>query len=168
MDIRVIVKKAALFLVLVGVGSNVSAFQISPADCGLTDEQLAKIPVENRSKIKMRREKLYDMVKGYEIEFQNNPAAMVIKCPHDGGTSEFDITRKNPKLIKSTDICKHEVIFKAKEGAVEMQIYKDDIPLLLADDYCSWRYGTQRIIRNVWEKYSILQRVQQKKSKPRA
>ena len=145
---------------------SVSAFQIEQEELEIRDKSvLENIPIEKREKAKEYLKKWNELLNGYDIEFELNGTVMVIKCPHDGGITEYAVRERTPVLIKSTDTCKHEVAFEIEERGIKF--YRDMVPYMLAEDYCGWRYHWKVAFGKTWEKHSVLKQVQQKKSKLR-
>ena len=76
---------------------------------------------------------------------------MTIKCPHDGGLSSFSVAGKQVSLIRTTDTCPHVPVVTSPA----LTIYKDDIPFLIADDYCGWKKGAKNsAFPETWERYA--------------
>jgi hypothetical protein len=91
------------------------------------------------------------LFKGYEIQFEYFKKVMTIKCPHDGGLSSFSVAGKQVSLIRTTDTCPHVPVVTSPA----LTIYKDDIPFLIADDYCGWKKGAKNsAFPETWERYA--------------
>ena len=89
--------------------------------------------------------------KGYEISFEYFKKVMTVKCPHDGGISSFSVAGKQVSLIRTTDTCPHVPVVSTPA----LTIYQDDIPFLIADDYCAWKKGAQNSeFPETWNRYA--------------
>lgn len=89
--------------------------------------------------------------KGYEIQFEYFKKVMTIKCPHDGGLSSFSVAGKQVSLIRTTDTCPHVPVVSTPV----ITIYQDDIPFLIADDYCGWKKGAKNSeFAETWDRYA--------------
>ena len=89
--------------------------------------------------------------KGYEISFEYFKKVMTVKCPHDGGISSFSVAGKQVSLIRTTDTCPHVPVVSTPA----LTIYQDDIPFLIADDYCAWKKGAQNsAFPETWNLYA--------------
>lgn len=89
--------------------------------------------------------------KGYEIQFEYFKKVMTIKCPHDGGLSSFSVAGKQVSLIRTTDTCPHVPVVSTPA----ITIYQDDIPFLIADDYCGWKKGAKNSeFPETWDRYA--------------
>ena len=91
------------------------------------------------------------LFKGYEISFEYFKKVMNVKCPHDGGLSSFSVAGKQVSLIRTTDTCPHVPVVTSPV----LTIYQDDIPFLIADDYCAWKKGAKNsAFPEIWERYA--------------
>ena len=91
------------------------------------------------------------LFKGYEISFEYFKKVMNVKCPHDGGLSSFSVAGKQVSLIRTTDTCPHVPVVTSPA----LTIYQDDIPFLIADDYCAWKKGAKNsAFPEIWERYA--------------
>lgn len=91
------------------------------------------------------------LFKGYEISFEYFKKVMNVKCPHDGGLSSFSVAGKQVSLIRTTDTCPHVPVVTSPV----LTIYQDDIPFLIADDYCAWKKGAKNsAFPETWERYA--------------
>lgn len=91
------------------------------------------------------------LFKGYEISFEYFKKVMNVKCPHDGGLSSFSVAGKQVSLIRTTDTCPHVPVVSAPS----FTFYQDDIPYLIADDYCAWKKGAKNsAFPETWERYA--------------
>lgn len=91
------------------------------------------------------------LFKGYEIQFEYFKKVMTIKCPHDGGLSSFSVAGKQVSLIRTTDTCPHVPVVSTPA----LTIYQDDIPFLIADDYCGWKKGAKNsAFPETWDRYA--------------
>ena len=144
-------------LLAICLSISASAFQVEPADFAMKERTAS---TESHKEFLKNFQKTVD---GYEMEFEYNGEVMVIHCPHDGGISQFEVTQKKPALIKSNDTCEHEVAFEVRGKGNEFTFYQDDIPYLLAEDYCRWRYSGKGALRYTWKIHSVLKRVRVEK-----
>ena len=91
------------------------------------------------------------LFKGYEIQFEYFKKVMTIKCPHDGGITSYSVAGKQVSLMRSTDTCPHVPVVSTPS----FTFYQDDIPFLIADDYCAWKKGAKNsAFPETWERYT--------------
>ena len=91
------------------------------------------------------------LFKGYEIQFEYFKKVMTIKCPHDGGITSYSVAGKQVSLIRTTDTCPHVPVVSTPA----FTFYQDDIPFLIADDYCGWKKGAKNsAFPETWERYA--------------
>lgn len=140
-------KKFLLMLFALSLYGQVNAFSVLPTD---VHERMEKAVTENPDKAKFIRDyvKAFD---GYDVEFEYNRKMIVITCPYDHGITKYAINNKAPTLVKSTDTCEHVLAFELPN----MKVYRDDIPYLIADDYCAWLKGPKNsAFPKVWDLYA--------------
>lgn len=156
MNLKRALKIGSIVLLLVASYGNASAFQVERADYEVHKEQASQITsLEKREKSKRFLDGFFDCVKGYDIDIRYNGKIVVIKCPHDGGVTEYAINKYGVSLVTSTDRCKHEIVMSGNFGTdKEFSIYKDEIPFLIADDYLAWKTKGDHFFDITWEKHS--------------
>ena len=141
------------------LAAGVSAFQVEPEDFEAKARNTSGVSSENMERYQRFVRDYRKSVEGYEMEFEYNGEVMTIYCPYDGGMTQYEVSQKKPTLIKSTDTCDHEVAFELYANGKEFTFYQDNIPYLLAEDYCRWRYSGKGSLRYTWTLHSVMKRV---------